>query len=797
MDHEPAQVPPVRSVGPLGRGPEPSLRAADTPSTGEACFERVMTAAGHGTWSWDGRAGEIRLGPSCWTMLGCPPGEFPADNRFWLGLIHPDDREHAERAFREALAGEADALHAEFRVKHRHGRWIRARAEGVLVERGGGGEAPRMIGFLEDMSRWEEAKDELKLVQSVLERAPTGCVQFGRDGRISYANRQACRALGYGRDELLNTCMADIACDLEPGAWEEIWKRLEETGASSFEVYCRRKDGTQFPAEVRIDYAELSSGGCGCAWLDDLSDRKQAEQALRENEERLRQAVRVSGIGIFDYDHLTDTLYWSPRQREICGLDADEPVTLPGVYQLIPPEDIDDFLAATQRASDPSGDGLWDVEHRVLRRDGTVRWVKARAQTFFEGEGAERRPARTVGAERDVTDERRRASEWNKLQAQLVQAQKMESVGRLAGGVAHDFNNMLSVILGHAGLLLADLDPASPFRADLEEIDTAARRSADLTRQLLTFARRQSVAPRVLDLNDTIDGMLKMLRRLIGENIEVAWVPGDGLWPVRIDPTQIDQILVNLLVNARDAITGSGRITIETHRVELDDAYCAANAEAIPGQFTQLVVGDDGHGMDKEVLRHAFEPFYTTKRQGKGTGLGLATVYGIVQQNEGFLSVRSELGQGTTFKIHLPRYAEAVATEAPGTPKPSSTDGTETILIVEDDPLVLRLILRLLRGLGYTVLPASTPTEAFNVAEEHTEGIQLLLTDVVMPEMNGRDLAKALTDRLPGLKCLFMSGYTASVVSRRGMLEEGVHFLQKPLLKEQLAVKVREVLDSD
>jgi len=409
-------------------------------------------------------------------------------------------------------------------------------------------------------------------------------------------------------------------------------------------------------------------------------------------------------------------------------------------------------------------------------------------------EGPDEALAGLVGIIVDITERKQAEQEKLKLQDQLILAQKMESVGRLAGGVAHDFNNMLGVILGNAELAMKEVGPAHPLRKDLEEIHKAAERSADLTRQLLAFARKQTVAPRVLDLNETVGRMLTMLQRLVGEDIDLIWMPGRDLWQVRIDPAQVDQIMMNLAVNARDAIAGVGKISIETGNVIADAAYCVAHVGIVPGEYVILALSDNGSGMDRETLTNIFEPFFTTK-EGKGTGLGLATVYGIVKQNNGVISVYSEPGKGTTFKICLPRYAGKTARDAAGEATASATGGPETVLLVEDEAMLLKLAKTMLGKLGYSVLSASTPVEAIRLAREHTGTIHLLLTDVVMPEMNGRDLARQLLSLSPGLKCLFMSGYTANVIASHGVLEEGVHFIQKPFSLHDLAAKLREVLD--
>jgi PAS domain S-box-containing protein len=394
-----------------------------------------------------------------------------------------------------------------------------------------------------------------------------------------------------------------------------------------------------------------------------------------------------------------------------------------------------------------------------------------------------------------IVERRRAEEEKEKLQAQLQQARKIESIGRLAGGVAHDFNNMLGVILGRTQMALDQMAPTHPLYDDLEEIQRAAERSADITRQLLAFARKQTVSPLVIDLNKTVSDMKKMLQRLIGENIDLTWMPGRDLWPVRMDPGQIDQILANLCVNARDAIEGTGRVTITTDNVAIDEASGTGPDDCSPGNYVLLTVSDDGCGISPELHAQLFEPFFTTKEVGKGTGLGLSTVYGIVKQNRGYITVESEPGQGTTFKIYLPRHMAKENHLPEHAPVQPAAHGHETILLVEDEPAILRMTTLMLERLGYVVLPAGRPGEAIHLAREHAGAIHLLITDVVMPEMNGRDLAKNLLSVYPDIKRLFMSGYTADVIAHQGVLDEGVHFIQKPFRKNELAEKVREALD--
>jgi len=425
-----------------------------------------------------------------------------------------------------------------------------------------------------------------------------------------------------------------------------------------------------------------------------------------------------------------------------------------------------------------------------LRKDGSRVVLESSAMPTFDPQG---RFLGYRGVTRDITDRKRADEEQKKLQAQLFQAQKMDTVGRLAGGVAHDFNNMLTVICNYVEMTLDEIEEHHHLYQRLSMVHQAALHSAELTRQLLAFARKQVISPRILDLNETVADTLKMLQRLIGEHIELLWKPGPALWPVKMDATQINQILANLAVNARDAIAGTGHLIIETANIVVDQAYCAVQPDLIPGDYVLLTVDDDGCGMDKETLTRIFEPFFTTKEDGRGTGLGLATVYGIVKQNEGMINVYSEPGQGTTFRIYLPRMQAEAAEPVPVCVRPANR-ATGTILLVEDEPAILELGTCILKRLGYTVLTARTPSVALTLAREHKGPIDLLLTDVIMPEMDGQELARQMQEIRPTMKTLFMSGYTANIIVQHGVLMPGVHFLEKPFSADKLEQKVREVL---
>lgn len=542
---------------------------------------------------------------------------------------------------------------------------------------------------------------------------------------------------------------------------------------------------------------------CAIQWTDgrmvrfeiatDITGRKRAEQALEESEERLNLAMGVANDGVWDWSIVQNQVYFDDRYYTMSGYAPNEfPHQFEEWEKRVHPDDIAQAKNAIQTYFEGSSP-IFDVEFRFLRKEGTWMWIRGRGKIVERD--ADGSVLRMVGTHTDITERKRAEEEKEKLQEQLIQAQKMESIGRLAGGVAHDFNNMLGVILGHTEMALAQSNPSEKLYHDLQEIRIAAERSADLTRQLLAFARKQTVAPKVLDLNDTIGGMLKMLRRMIGEDIDLVWKPGKEIWPVRMDPSQLDQILANLCVNARDAINGLGNVTIETQNAAVDGGLFPDDAELRPGEYVMLAVSDDGCGMDKETLGKLFDPFFTTKEVGKGTGLGLATVYGAIRQNGGYVNVYSEPGQGTTFKIYLPRHlAKAERTkEAPPATPPHQGGGT--VLLVEDEPAILKMAKRMLEHLGYTVLSADTPGAAIRIAQEHKGVIDLLMTDVIMPEMNGRDLAKNLLSLYPNLKRLFMSGYTADVIAHHGVLDPGVNFIQKPFSMNALAEKMREILE--
>ena len=504
-----------------------------------------------------------------------------------------------------------------------------------------------------------------------------------------------------------------------------------------------------------------------------------SDEALRESTERFRMIFEHS----IDAIMLTRTdgsiLAANPEACRIFSMSETE-ICQAGRAGLVDWED----PRALPLLEERNRTGRCRGEVTMIRGDGRRFPAEIASAVFTDQNGIQN----TSLVIRDVTERKN-------LEHQLLQSQKMEALGTLAGGIAHDFNNMLNVILGYAELALMRLTPADPLYRQMQEIQKAGERSAALTRQLLAFARKQDLVPAIINLNGVITEQLKMLERLIGEDIRVEFHPADGLWETRIDPSQIDQILANLAVNARDAIAGTGTIFIDTANVTLDEADVRPYDGGVPGEYVLLVFSDTGAGMDKETQERIFEPFFTTKERGKGTGLGLATVYGVVKQNNGMINVYSEPEMGTTFRIYLPRFAgEAASPQREGT-KTASLAGTETILLVEDDQQILDMVRTMLEGTGYQVLTAASPQEACTICAQHQGAIDLLVTDVIMPLMNGKELQTRIAAMKPGIRTLFMSGYTADIIANRGFIAEGLNFIGKPFTLQALTQKVREALD--
>jgi two-component system, cell cycle sensor histidine kinase and response regulator CckA len=631
---------------------------------------------------------------------------------------------------------------------------------------------------------------------TIAQNITEGIVFTNTRGEIAFVNPALAQLLGFAASEMVGHAWQEFVLPEHRAMAIAAEKRRAMGTSERYELLLQRKDGaaicTLVGASARTDPgtgAYLGSMGM----ITDISAQKAAEARLRESEARYRIILESIQEAYYEVDQGGNFTFVNPAACRQLGYTAEELIGMN--YRQYAADDenrrkIFDAYTRLFKTGVPVKDLRWDVR----RKDGQRRAIEVSVSLIYSGEG---RPVGFRGISRDVTERLNAGKERDRLQAQLIQARKMESVGRLAGGVAHDFNNMLGVIQGHAELALSQLVPGHWLHGHITEIYKAARHSADLTRRLLAFARKQTVAPSVLDLNRTVESLINMLRRLIGENIDLVWKPAEGLWSIYMDPSQIDQICTNLCVNARDAMAAeSGRLILETANIVLDTAYCAVHPGFVAGAYIQLTVSDNGCGMDPEVQAHLFEPFFTTKDVDRGTGLGLATVYGIVKQNNGFINIYSEPGIGTTVKIYLPRDTSGQRVQPPPRETPvREMGGGETVLLVEDEATILELGEMMLKKFGYRVLSAGSAREAISLARAHSGEIDLLVTDVVMPEMNGRELAQRLQEMRPGIKCLFMSGYTADVIAHHGVLDPGVHFIQKPFSVQGLAAKTREALD--
>jgi PAS domain S-box-containing protein len=632
----------------------------------------------------------------------------------------------------------------------------------------------------EVISAEETLRESEQRYRELLELAPVGIAVYA-DGKIVFTNPAGARLLGASSQGLL--VGKPVTEFIHPDGLEAAQSRMRqmmagETGLYPVEDVFLKLDGT--PINVELISAPLSYKGVPAVQtiITDITRRKQ-DEAERD---RLLRAIEQAGEIVIITDPDGTIRYVNPAFESVTGYSRQEAV---GCNPRMLKSGVQDQAFYNELWQTISSGRTWRGTMVNNRKDGKNYTEDATITPVADPGG---RIVSYVGVNRDITAQRL-------LEERLRQAQKMETVGQLAGGVAHDFNNMLQVIITYAEMSLGKVDPEQPLHKYLMEIRRAAQRSAEITGQLLAFARKQTVSPKILDLNVAVASAQKMIQRLIGEDIDLASAPGRDLWKVKIDPAQLDQVLANLAVNARDAIGGVGKLSIGTGKVSFDEEYCAANVGFLPGDYLLLAVSDNGSGMDKETLSHLFEPFFTTKAPGKGTGLGLATIYGIIRQNNGFINVYSEQGEGTTFKVYLPRAVGAGADTGIEVEAAAPRGGTETVLVVEDEAAILELARESLVDLGYTVLAAKSPEEAVSWSQERAGPIHLLITDVVMPQMNGRQLAERLTSARPRLKCLYMSGYTADVIAHRGVLDEGVSFISKPFSLGVLAGKVREVLD--
>jgi len=610
------------------------------------------------------------------------------------------------------------------------------------------------------------------------------------DGNLSYMSPSCLRITGYTTQEFISN--PDLLHQIVYEDDREMVRThikgslSEDQMVHIIDYRIIRKDG-----EMRwINHFCVPVFGVDGKWMGkrgsnrDITERKKTETALKESEAKLRSILDNVEIGVILINSKMQVLEMNSRMRK--WFPSIEPEKHPICYHVLTEPPLE-RCCENCPIEKTLIDGLSHEVTIPLMKDGVRRIFRTVSSPVFTETGEIVSVIETI---EDITEK-------ISLESQLKQAQKMEIVARLAGGVAHDFNNMLSVIIGRADLALANIDLKKPVQPALLEIRKAAERSANLTRQLLAFSRKQTAVLKILNLNETIEGMLIMLRRLIGEDINLEFVPSSEICYVKMDPSQVDQVLANLCVNARDAIDGVGKIVITVNSTEFDEYYCSLHTEFVPGKYAMLSVSDNGCGMDKVTLSKVFDPFFTTKEVGRGTGLGLATIHGIIRQNNGFINVYSEPGHGTIFRIYIPLHLSDIENQKSKISHQQVIRGHETILIVEDERSILEMGTLMLEDLGYHTLQASSPAEAIRIAEKNPGLIQLLLTDVVMPEMNGKELSEKIKKYCPGINCLFMSGYTNEIIAHQGVLEEGVFFIEKPFSMYEMAAKVRQALTGD
>jgi len=628
----------------------------------------------------------------------------------------------------------------------------------------------------------QEGRKEL---QTIIDSVPALVFYKDKTNRLVRVNRPFSEAMGMPKKEMENRICSELWPETAEGYWLDD-REVIESGRPKRNIIETIKTAreTRWLQTDKIPYLDEGGNVVGIIGFSvDITERKRAEEALRESEEHFRRFIENVPVGVYRTTPDGRVLMANSALLRMLGYDSWQELASRNLEG-------DSFEAGYPRSAfreqiEREGE-VGGLEAAWKRRDGSVVFVRESARTFRTDAG---RVLYYDGIVEDVTERRR-------LEEQLRQAQKMEAVGRLAGGVAHDFNNLLTVIIGYSDLLLEKLSAGDGMRPPVEEIKKAADRAASLTRQLLAFSRKQMLQPQLLDLNRLLTNVDEMLRRMIGEDIELVTHLPSGLGRVKADPGQIEQVIMNLAVNARDAMPQGGQLTLEAANVELDSSYVSSHESVLPGHYVMIAMSDTGIGMDAETQAHIFEPFFTTKGQGKGTGLGLATTYGIVKQSEGHIWVYSEPGKGTTFKVYLPRIDQAVEVIAPtNAPVDKLSLGCETILLVEDEEAVCSLVRGVLESRGYDVLEAKGAYDALEIGGRHKKHIHLLLTDVVMPQVSGRELAEHLAPLHPETKVLYMSGYADHAVVHHGLLEPGTVFLQKPFTPDALARKVREVLD--
>jgi PAS domain S-box-containing protein len=707
-------------------------------------------------------------------------------------LNHPDDATRHAEFWGALVRGEASGYHLEKRYLRKDARvaWVSVNVTALLDP---SGKPERFFSTIEDITERKADQATLELHRAAFRAAANGILITDTAGVIEQANDAVCKLSGYDVSELVGSTPRRFRSGRHPAEfYRGMWDTIRAGQVWRGEIVNQRKDGSLYCEDETITPVRCAGGDVShyVAIIQDITDRKRAEAALVEAEEQQRMALVAANMGTWKHDIARRTMHLDVRAMAMFGFDRPEIPTEEFIGRTHPDEHAQ-LRQAIARSHDPAGDGRHSGEIRVVLPTGELRWLSVSVQVRFEGDGESRHAVSTVATCRDISDTKLAEQRQRDTENQLRAAQKLEAVGRLAGGVAHDFNNLLSVILSYAEVASAGVTSDDALKSDLHEIVRAAQRGEGLTAQLLAFSRRQVWRPKAIDLEALIGGIQKMLRRLIGEDVQLEVVSSGNLFQTRADSGQLEQVLMNLAVNARDAMPDGGRLTIRMRNVAVDPAK-AAELGVDSGDFVEIAVEDTGIGMDDDTIAHVFEPFFTTKGVGKGTGLGLSTVYGIVRQCGGAVVAASAPGAGATFRLFLKRAESVVESAPPSAPRAPYSSARETILVVEDEPALREVVRRVLSAAGYTVLAAASPEEALSVGKIHGGDVLLVLTDVIMPGMNGSVLVQRLLPMCPRARIVFMSGYTDDTIERLDVL--GHDFLRKPFTGSLLVQKVRGAL---
>jgi len=751
-------------------------------------LQLAVSGAELGTWDWDLPSGRVEFNDRWSEMLGLDPARTEPSLDTWKELVHPDDLPAAMEALQNHLEGETGVYSAEYRMRHADDGWVWILARGKVIERDESGEPLRACGTHQDITRIKSARESMRFTSMVISQIQDRVLLTDLQGRITFVNEAECEMLGRSHDELVGRHISTLGDDPDTGpTQQEILQAALEKGQWRGEVTNYRADGTPVILDSRISLVRDGEGEpvALCGISTDITARRRAREELRRSERQKNLILNATTELVVYYNTRLQVQWANSTAGKSVGLRPEELVGR-HCYEIwhgsrrpcegcpvIAARDTGTPQASEQQTPDGR---IWSVRgYPVIGDSGEVVGL--------------------VEFGMDITERRRTQSEKAQLERQFQQAQRMESVGRLAGGIAHDLNNLLSPILGY-GEMLAEESPEDGETADrLEQILGAGRRARDLVQQLLAFSRRQTLEFRPLDLSALVEDFLQLIRRAVREDVTIDTDLHPDLPAVSGDRGQLEQVLMNLAVNAQDAMPEGGTLTVRTEQFDLGESYASEHGDIEPGSYVILSMEDTGAGMTAETREHVFEPFFTTKKEGLGTGLGLSTAYGIIKQHEGYVWIYSEPGIGTTFKLYFPACKDEVE-EKPRWEQLDACGGTETILLAEDDPRVGRLAREMLRSRGYTVFAVGSGTEALELLRGFEGSIDLLLTDIIMPDMDGTALYAKVRELSPDTRVLYMSGYTRDVISSRGPMEDGAGFLQKPFTLKTLAGKVRQVLDT-